>query len=76
MAQAGPATLPRDSGGYEGGRAGEGVRSVVAGAGDVIEGRGGERVDKGENPWKKGGGQNPGADWQPDAWKPRMPGKK
>lgn len=86
MAQAGPATLPRDRGGYRGqaedGRK-EGVRSVIGGAEDIVGGledegvgemgRGRERRD---NPWKKSGGQNPGADWQPDAWTPQMPAKK
>lgn len=86
LAQAGPATLPRDRGGYQGqteeeGK--EGVSSVIGGAQDIVGGleekgmgkvgRGGER---GDNPWKKSGGQNPGADWQPDAWTPQMPVKK
>ena len=122
MGHAGPATRPRDRGGYQGktreegrqgvGDLGEGWEDVGEGMGeregegggaegvgtkgkgmggekgmgrDGEEdiGRGGENgvggggeMEKEENPWIKRGGQNPGADWQPDAWTPRMPGKR
>ena len=71
--QPGPATLPRDKGGYVGqtepdGK--EGVRNAVGGLEEVgnVEERQPKHSEKG-NPWKQQRG-NPGEGWQPGAWTP------
>ncbi|MCJ1282719.1 hypothetical protein MMC26_002044 [Xylographa opegraphella] len=74
--QPGPATLPRDPGGYVGQTEPdekEGVRNLVAGVDDMVESNNDSKVTqqyKGkDNPWKTRKG-NPGEDWQPAAWTP------
>ncbi|MCJ1290853.1 hypothetical protein MMC34_002395 [Xylographa carneopallida] len=73
--QPGPATLPRDLGGYVGQTEPdekEGVRNLVAGIDDIVDSKKEETQDqyKGkENPWKTKKG-NPGEGWQPAAWTP------
>ncbi|MCJ1257203.1 hypothetical protein MMC24_005028 [Lignoscripta atroalba] len=73
----GPATLPRDPGGYAGQTEPdekEGVRNAVGGVGEVGESETSsqEKRNRGkasDSPWQVNRG-NPGDGWQPEAWTP------
>ena len=75
--QPGPATLPRDPGGYVGQTEpdqNEGVRNAVGSLGEVSEledpvKEGRKPAKARDNPWHLKG-RNPGEGWQPESWTP------